>query len=258
MAPNLHSLSTNRGYNDVLEEYKVKKIEILFAGCALAFVAMPSAFATVDAELRMSNGIQTITVADASCGPSCVNVGYSTAPPSLEPGLGSWNIMSTTGTLDENASPFMDLNSLDHTNGGATGQTLTIEWSANGLTLPSAGFELNIGGTLGAHGTLTAALYGGNSDNLFDLSNEIGTTLDFKSPPILFGATEDAYLSSIPSGPYSLTEVVTINFAGNAGQTSFNYSIDAIPEPAGVLLLGSAMLFTVGAIRRKRAARKNA
>ncbi len=95
------------------------------------------------------------------------------------------------------------------------------------------------------------------SNTLNDTSNLIGTGLNFTSPPISFGGSESAFLSTVSPNPYSLTEIVTISFSGGrAGQASFDYSVDTIPEPASVLLLGTVMLGAVSLIRRKVAAGK--
>jgi hypothetical protein len=165
--------------------------------------------------------------------------------------LGDWNINVTTGTSTPGQAPQMDLNSIDHHNLSATASTLTIEWSDNAFTPATSGFQLNVGGTVGAHGTVTAALYGGTSDTEFDLSHQIGTTLSFTNPPISFSGTETAYLSGLSVSPYALTEVATISFGRAAGQASFDYSVDTVPEPAAVLLLGTVMLLTVSVVRRK-------
>jgi hypothetical protein len=216
---------------------------------AMAFVAVPRASAT--AELFLSDGAgHTATVVASSCGGSCATATFNG-------GLGDWNINVTTGTANPGEEPIMDLNSIDHHNSSGVATTLTIAWT-NDTFVPVGsfpqGFQLNDGGTVSAGGTVTATLYGGLGDSLFDTSNKIGTTLSFSNPPIAFSGTENAYLSSLSPNPFSLTEVATITFGKAAGQASFDYSVDSIPEPAGVLLLGTVMLFTVSFIRRKRVA----
>lgn len=229
---------------------KSPTLGLLFAIGAMAFVAVPRASAT--AELFLSDGLgHTALVVATSCGGACAMASFNGA-------LGDWNINVTTGTADPTSQPIMDLNTIDHHNASAVASTLTIAWT-NDTFVPTnpavpQGFQLNIGGTVGAHGTVTASLFGGNSDTLFDTSNQIGSTLTFTNPPISFGGTEDAYLSSVSPNPFSLTEVATITFGKFAGQGSFDYSVDAIPEPAGILLLGTVMLFTVTLVRRKIAA----
>jgi len=222
----------------------MKKWNVLFALAAAAFVAAPRASAT--AELILSDGIaaDTQTVAGTCTAAGCVA--------SFNGAVGSWNINVTTGTSDLTGNqPIMDLNSIDHHNASSSPSTLTLTWTATDFAPAQNGWALNIGGTIGSNGTLTASLYGGTSNNQLDESQQLGSTLSFSNPPIAFSGGENAFLNGLSVSPYSLTEVATITFGKSAGQASFDYSVDAIPEPAGVLLLGSAILFTVSMVRRK-------
>lgn len=223
-----------------------KKLSFLLPIAVAAFVATPRASAT--AELILSDGIaadtQTVTV--ANCGAGCYSFNGS---------VGNWNINVTTGTSSPGQSPELDLNSIDHRNAASTGQTLTITFSSTGFTPVSPGFMLNVGGTIGAHGTATFSLYGGNSNTLDDQSQKVGSTLSFSNPPANFSGSETAY-PPLAVSPYSITEVATLTFGTSAGQASFDYSIDSIPEPAGVLLLGTAILGTVSLVRRKMGQKK--
>ena len=222
---------------------RFSKLGMFFAVGAMAFVATPRASA--NAELTLSDGLgHTATVIGTTCGGTCETATFNGV-------LGDWNINVTTGTAAPGQAPLIDLNSIDHHNASVLASTLTIEWSADSYTPAVPGFQLNVGGTVGAGGTVTSSLYGGTTNTLGDLSNQIGTTLSFSNPPIGFSGSENAYLASLSSNPYALTEIATISFGKGVGQASFDYSVDSIPEPAGVLLLGSAMLLTVSVIRRR-------
>jgi hypothetical protein len=213
------------------------------AAAVAAFLAPPRARAT--AELTLSDGAgHTATVVAASCGTGCEAASFNGV-------LGSWNINVTTGTSTPGQSPEIDLNSINHHNASSTPSTLTIEWSDDSYTPAASGFQLNVGGTVGAHGTVTAALFGGTTDTEFDLSNQIGTTLTFTSPPVAFSGSESAYLTGLSASPYALTEVVTISFGKFAGQASLDFSVDAIPEPSAVVLMGTLLLLSGTAIRRR-------
>jgi hypothetical protein len=108
-----------------------------------------------------------------------------------------------------------------------------------------------IGGTVGANGTVTAALFGATTDTKFDTTNQIGSTLTFNGGVSGIAFSTDEVGNAATVYPYALTEQATITFGKKAGQASFNYSVDAIPEPTGVVLLGGVLLATVSAIRRK-------
>jgi hypothetical protein len=222
---------------------RFSKLGTLFAIGALAFIATPSASANAELILSDGNG-HTATIAASGCGAGCELASFNGT-------LGDWNINVTTGTGAPGQSPLMDLNSINHHNASGTATTLTMEWSFDGFTPAVPGFQLNIGGTVGANGTVTASLFGGTSNTLFDLSNQIGTTMSFTNPPISFSGVQNAFMTGLTTNPYALTEVATISFGTSAGQASFDYSVDAIPEPAGVLLLGSVMLLTVSLVRRR-------
>lgn len=221
------------------------KLRLLLLTAGIAVVTTPRASATAELFLSDGNG-HTASVTAISCGGSCETATFNGA-------LGDWNINITTGTASPTESPIIDLNSIDHHNASRVPSTLTMAWSDNGFTPAVSGFQLNVGGTVGAHGTVTAALYGGTSNTMFDLSNQIGTTMTFTNPPISFSGMQNAYLSALSASPYALTEVATITFGTFAGQASFDYSVDTIPEPAGILLLGSALLVTATVVRRRRA-----
>jgi len=208
---------------------------------ALALASAPGAYATLELRLSDSAGGAPVDVFDG-CGPGCVS--YNGA-------VGGWNINITSGTSADGQSPIMDLNSIDHHNASKTASVLTIELSDNGFATTAPQFSLNIGGTVGPNGTLTAALFGATSDTKFDLSNQIGTTMTFTNPPTATHFSEGETGNAGTVYPYALTEVATITFGKRVGQASFDFSIDAIPEPTGVVLLGGVLLATVGAIRRK-------
>jgi hypothetical protein len=226
-----------------------KKTFMLVSVGALALALTPPASATVDGELTLSDGIaaDTIVVSASNCGTSGCFATYDGS-------VGNWDINVTTGISAPGQSPVLDLNSIDNRDASTAGETLTITWSADDFTpLPSGGtgFTLSVGGTVGANGTVTESIYGASSNNLLDESQQIGSTLSFSDPPaVAFSGSTTAYPASV-TNPFSLTEVTTITFGAHAGQASFDASIDEVPEPAAAVLLGSAMLFIVMAVRKK-------
>jgi hypothetical protein len=221
------------------------KLSLLLAVGATASLIAPHASATAELTLNDGQG-HTASVVASSCGGTCVTATFNGA-------LGDWNINVTTGTAAPGQTPMIDLNSIDSHNASGTASTLTIEWSNDTFSPATPGFQLNVGGVVGTGGTVTATLYGGTSDTLFDLSNKIGTTLSFSNPPAAFSGSENAFLKTLSVSPYALTEVATITFGRAYGLASFDFTADAIPEPASVLLLGGVILLAVSFIRWKTA-----
>ncbi len=87
-----------------------------------------------------------------------------------------------------------------------------------------------------------------------------GTTQTGTASTSLGGAQGQSISGVIASGnPYSLTELVTINITAlsTTNSTTFQVNADmstqaaAVPEPASILLLGSALLLSVTALKRK-------
>src|SRR5579863_10090421 len=111
---------------------RFSKLGLLLAAGAMAFVATPRASATV--ELIMNDGAGHTVDVSENCGTGCV---------SFNGALGNWNINITSGTSTPGEAPEIDLNSIDHRNAGALGQTLTIEVSDNVFTPAVPGFQLN-------------------------------------------------------------------------------------------------------------------
>lgn len=196
---------------------------------------VPVRRASADAELILKSGPSTFNLPATSCGTGCE---FAT----FDGSIGSWNINVDTGTGQVGGSPAMDLSFVDHFSGGA-GATLTIEWSDTDFTSLASGLETNIGGTIGSKGSVSASLFGGNSDTLFDLNQQDGTAMNFSNPPVAFSGTQSSFLQTLPLTPYSLTEVIILSFEnGIPGQSSGDYTVDSVPEPASAWLLGTVMV----------------
>jgi len=221
----------------------------LLLGCAgllLAFV--PNAGATL--QLTLISGGTTVTVNDNGPGDSNPFTGAITFIGSV----GNWSLNITTGKSGTN--PLIDLNSQDTLTGNGTGiNTLTLEFTGTGFSGPVTQFSSAIGGTL-ANGVSASYIgYVDASNAMYGMATPILPTQNFGpcgSAGCAFSGT--VFGGSVPAGSYSGTEVVILsgnNGAGISNTSSFDAALDAVPEPAGVLLLGGALLFSAGTIRRK-------
>jgi hypothetical protein len=233
----------------------------LWGSLAAALVFVPSAGATL--QLTLSSGATTLVINDngpicnGSNGPACDSnsaVGQIT----YIGAVGNWNLNVTTGTLGTN--PILDLSSVDTVKGSGTGaNSLTLKFSATNLPGPQlSGFSANVGGTLATNTTLMFSAYVDNTNTLYGMGTQVGSTLTFTNPPLIgFSGGQNGAAGAITAALYSGTEIVNISSVGPSGTSSFDAQLDTVPEPAGVLLLGGVLLLTTGAIRRKLGSRRN-
>jgi hypothetical protein len=196
----------------------------------------PSASANL--QLTLSSGGTTVFVNDGGVGDVNAAVGQIT----FIGALGNWNLNVTTGTVGTN--PLIDLNSVDTLNGAGTGvNALTLTFSATNYSVGSPStFTSQIGGTLANGHSLTYQGYVNSNNALNGKTTPIGSLLTG------FGSTAGGSIAANTS--FSLTEVAVLS-GTQAGTSSIDAAIDAVPEPATVSLLGGVLLATFGALRRK-------
>jgi len=161
----------------------------------------------------------------------------------------TWWLNVTTGItapfIGGPADAAMDLNSVNVNSIGLG--SLTIMFSEVGFTLPVPNDQatMSIGGT--TQGSIKYDTYFDNGNGLFALTGLIGTLGPYG--PVAFSGSLGSNI--LTNNPFSLTQVVTINHA-KAAATSFNASLDVVPLPGSVLLLGSGLLGILGlGFRRK-------
>jgi len=222
---------------------------ILGAVAALALVCAPQANATM--EITLTNGASSVTVQDGGANDSCAAVNCVTFSGSV----GNYSINVSTGINSTGLfNPFLDLNSvnvvLPAIAGGPAGPpgTLVIMGSANGYTAATPNFSFHVSGTPPAGWGTSFAAYGGNSNTLFDMSNQIGSTLSFPTTGLPFVGMTGGLGNT--ANPYSLTIAASIN-ASASGTASFDAALNAVPEPVSVSMLGGVLLLTASALRRK-------
>jgi len=178
--------------------------------------------------------------------------------------LGTLTATLTTGTSQ---SPNGAINFTLNGTPSATG-SFTLSVSDNGFTNPvptnlslSADIIGNsspqTGSLIGVQGTLTAVGFFSSSNTTFVTSGSATST----AGPIAFQAGTATGTANGINGasPYSLTEYVTINITALSTTTDPTFTVTGhvatiasqVPEPTSIVLLGGALLFTVGTIRRK-------
>lgn len=220
-----------------MNNWKAALTALMLSSASLVTNAAPT--------LYLSDGTTTVTCADgAACdSASAANVvAYIGAV-----GIFDINVSTGVGNL---ASPvnLMDLISLNMSVLGGTG-ALTIKFSDTDYTnVGMIGVEWG-GAVSGALG-VTGAAYYGLSNLLFEQSGLIGA-----EGPFTGGAFAASFDGATPtSGPYSLTQVITISATG-AGNYSGNMEL-LIPEPGALALVAVGLLGAAGASRRRITAKR--
>ena len=211
----------------------------VLAAIVMSAACMPQANATV--QITLTNGNSSVTVQDGGLNDSCLIANCVT----YNGALGNYLISVSTGLAQNGLNPFLVLNSINLTLTSGAG-LLTIATSSDGYTAAAPQFNFSVNGNSGLGGPVSFSAFGGNSNTLFDTSNQIGSTLAFGggsfSGLIVGGGNT---LST-----YSLTLLAKIGGV-SSGVAGFDAELSAIPEPATMTLLGVVLLFTGNTMRRK-------
>jgi hypothetical protein len=171
------------------------------------------------------------------------------------------SITTTTGTTKPIlAPPHMDIIGLNVQTGAGPHDVLML-FSDTDFLVGTPSFLLSFGGTMSnpAGSTVAAAAYfdnagvgnnalfcGGAGDNCAANGTFIGALGPF-GPGAFSGVTTGGGTFTTP---YSLTQAIRLHTTG-PGLFSGDFEITPVPEPAGVALLGGALLVTVAALRKK-------
>ena len=214
-----------------LSKIIVAGLAVLTCGCLVQSVnAVPT--------LTLSDGTTTIVVTDGSALDSSTLAGAVT----FNGALGTNFILNVstglTKPLTGSASaPSIDLNSVDFATGAGT---LTISFSETGFTAFPGILTGDVGGTVGAGGSLTNIV----------MQNGLDLVTNGPFGPGAFSGSGSAAL--IDGAPYSLTQTAILTFGAGGGMTSFNAAGTVVGVPDGgmtLTMLGIGLL-VVGAAGR--------
>src|SRR5260370_8591992 len=220
----------------------MKKI-LMLAGI-LASLGAPWANATV--EIRIINAAGGGDTGWVTCGGvSCVFAGA----------VGNYNVALDSAVQNLGINPLLDMayqaNSLIANPG-----TIIFEAMANGYTTntPQIQFIGNGNSTMGD--TVSLADYGGNNNTVCPAGVNACTPASNGSTLLNSLVNQPENLGVVATGagntvnPYSLGIVLSL-INPHAGGASGDIQMNAVPEPASVMLLGGILLFTVSTVRRK-------
>jgi hypothetical protein len=205
------------------------------------------------AALRLTEGANQVTVVDGGAGDANPAAGAVT----FIGDVGVFSINVSTGItkpiLGSASFPEMHLNSV---NVSTAPGTLTIEFTETDFTnfasIPA--FLMQFGGV--TDGTISYSAYLDNNNTAFGQGTLIASSQLHSN-----GAFAEEFASNIvPSDePYSLTQVVTITHGAGTLDTSFDATLQAVPEPgAATLALIGIAIGGLSFMRRRRTTKTQA
>jgi hypothetical protein len=203
---------------------------------------VPAAYAVPTLTISADDGTM-VTCAD---GAACDANGAAGAVTLIQ-SFGAFSVNVTTGLSYpalKGGNPLIDLNTVDiQVSDGA--HRLTLKFSDTGFNLYGGRLKMVYGGTLlGAGASFEHSAYYDESNALWGEGVLIGQVALGASLGG-FGGSIDGGLS--PTGPYSVTETLTL---WTAGKTTFSgdFAVN-VPEPTTLALLGLGLLGFAGARR---------
>ena len=181
--------------------------------------------------------------------------------------VGSWNLNIGTGLGPHVLGPAtMALASIDLAVFGSA-HPLIVSLTQTGITSPVTGFVMDFNGTAIHGGGASYSAYADDANAAFGLSQLIGTLGPYVGP---FSGSTSGSVSV--TGPYSLTQVLTIHGGGRRGPSGLTLyqgealltpqlrldpdgQIEEVPEPMSLALFGGGLTIVGAWLRRRRQAR---
>ena len=235
----------------------MKKLLILMG--ILAAFGVPWASATV--EVRIIDVVGGVAVGDTGW------ITSSGAIVSFSGAVGNYDIATDTAVQHTSSNPILDMNYSASTINSSNPGTIIIEAMADGYLQSTPEFQLIDNGNSGFNpGTYTDAAYGGNNNNICPagtsacwdgVSNPAptgtGSALIAAGGPFVGNTTwaVNAYGPGNTTTPYSVGLIVTLANPTGMSTMSGDIKLDAVPEPASIMLLGGILLFTGSRLRRR-------